>query len=267
MREDRKRNEEKEKELRKAARLQTAAQCQLDGDRESVAQKERDVQAWHDKVCEDARHESIGQQKAIAGRMVAIAKDMNCSLRAVSEGSQFDKRMTQAQINRMLQLSTGMVAQANNMRYNRHDGGWQPSETDGLTGRVEYSHPVPRGQGARTYVHQSAPSRPTYSRVAEQRVAYDATEYDPTARVCGRHAICRCGAGSNATRRGGQRGAYLKGLQAAIRNIICVQVLQVTPGDSKKIYCLCIQFDVLRYRAIEYRIVEHRLRKERIRRV
>ena len=182
MREDRKRNEEKEKELRKAARLQTAAQCQLDGDRESVAQKERDVQAWHDKVCEDARHESIGQQKAIAGRMVAIAKDMNCSLRAVSEGSQLDQRMTQAQINRMLQLSTGMVAQANNMRYNRHDGGWQPSETDGLTGRVEYSHPQ-GGQGARNYVYQSAPSRPSYSGMplADERV--DPTAHDPTARV------------------------------------------------------------------------------------
>ena len=177
MREQAMRDEERDAFLRREARRQSAAQKRLLEEQETVAHERREVQAWHDRVCEDARHDSINRQRAIAGRMVGLAEDLDSSLRDFSDGKKLDEQMARAQVNRMRQLSTGMVAVANNMRYNRHDGGWQPTATDGLSGRVEHMHAGEGGE-RRRYTYSQPPPRPPYSRMPpeqteEERAAHE----------------------------------------------------------------------------------------------
>ena len=187
VKEERKRNKEMGEDLNSLRRAQYWTGVQQQAESERLEQWNITLHQWDAKVNEDARHESIARQQALAGRMVAIANDLQSTFQAfIEEGQKPNEEMTQARVNRIMEISTGIKAQVDNMRYGRDDHGWQPAATDGLTGRVEYSHP-PGVQGARHYVHQSTPSRPTYSRmpVSEER---DPTAYDPTARVWPSHS-------------------------------------------------------------------------------
>lgn len=183
MKEGRKRNEEMGEDVKLTRRAQHRTGVYQQAESERLQQWNDDLQQWDAQVNRDARHDSITKQQAIAGRMVTLTKDLKSTFKdLIEEAEKPDKGATQAKANRLMVLATGIEAQANNMRYGRDDHGWQPAETDGLTGRVEYCHPQ-SGQGARNYVYQSAPSRPSYSGMplADERV--DPTAYDPTARV------------------------------------------------------------------------------------
>ena len=73
VKEERKRNEEMGEDFNRARRAQYWTGVQQQAESERLERWNKALHQWDAQVNEDARHESIARQQALAGRMVAIA--------------------------------------------------------------------------------------------------------------------------------------------------------------------------------------------------